>query len=341
MSEKVPKKIIKELIETAKIGDVTVFRTIIGCFCTEKENDISWVFISDKKGRSLLHIASMFGRLKIVSFIRRAICEATYDFTLRKKYIDIFDNKGRTALFYASAGGHEKVMNFLLTREADIEAFTNESHMAPGSTALMVSAERNHMDCLKLLLNASANVYAQRQDKADALYIAARNGNHDVIKLLVRYADQLDPIIDRKTFNGRTAILTAAMHGHLQACRILRECGAQVNYVDNSNLTALAIASNEGHIDVVKWLITQGADMFSKSVNSAFDASLANGHIQIFNLLILAKDMLHNGGDREDVAKIKVEEVEKDRKLSRDDNLEEKNPMDEMEYMRWLSSCYV
>ena len=51
--------------------------------------------------------------------------------------------------------------------------------------------------------------------------------------------------------------------------------------------------------------------------------------------------MLHNGGDREDVAKIKVEEVEKDRKLSREDNLEEKNPMDEMEYMRWLSSCYV
>ena len=81
--------------------------------------------------------------------------------------------------------------------------------------------------------------------------------------------------------------------------------------------------------------------MFSKSVNSAFDASLANGHIQIFNFLILAKDMLQNGGDREDVAKIKVEEVEKDRKLSRDDNLEDKNPMDEIEYMRWLSSCYV
>ena len=145
MSTTVPKKILKELIETAKIGDVNIFKTIVDCFCIQGENDISWVMISDKKGRSLMHIAAMHGRLKIVSFIRKSICDATWDFTLRKKYIDIFDNKGRTALFYASAGGYDKVVNFLLTREADVAAYTNEAHMAPGSTALMASAEKNNI----------------------------------------------------------------------------------------------------------------------------------------------------------------------------------------------------
>ena len=338
MSEKIPRKIIKELIETTKIGDVNIFKTVLDCFCIEKKNDISWVFISDKKGRSLFHIAAMYGHLKIVSFIRRAICEATFDFTLRKKYIDIFDNKGRTALFFASAGGHDKVVNFLLTREADIEAFTNEHHIAPGSTALMASAEKNHIKCLNLLLNASADVYAQRYDKADALYISARNGNHKVIKLLIDKSDKCEPIIDRQTFNGRTAMFTASMHGHLDACKTLRACGAGVKYADNHNFTALDIASNEGHIEVVKWLIIQGADMHSKAVDPALDAALANGHIQIFNLLILARDMLKKGGDREDVSNIHLNQVEKVRKLSRDDVPEERNPLDELQYIKWLAN---
>ena len=338
MTEGVPKRIIKELIETAKIGDVHIFKTVLHFFCIENDNDISWVLISDKKGRSLLHIASMYGRLKIVSFIRRAICEATNDFTLRKKYIDIYDNKGRTSLFYASAGGHDKVVNFLLTREADIEAFTFENHVAPGSTALMASAEKNHIDCVKLLLVASANIYAQRKDKADAFYIAARNGNHKVLKLLMNYSDKLEPIIDRQTFQGRTAMFTASMHGHLEACKTLRTLGAGVKYADNNNLNALFIACNEGHIEVVKWLISQGADMHTKAVDKALDAALANGHIQIFNLLILARDMLKSGGDREDVSNIQLKEIEKIRKLSRDDVIEAKNQIDEMQYIKWLAN---
>ena len=338
MTEGIPKRIIKELIETAKIGDVTIFKTVLHFFCIENDNDISWVLISDKKGRSLMHIASMHGRLKIVGFIRRAICEATNDFELRKKYIDICDNKGRTALFYASAGGHDKVVNFLLTREADIEAFTNENHVAPGSTALMASAEKNHIDCVKLLLDASADIYAQRNDKADAFYISARNGNHKVLKLLMHYSDKLEPIIDRQTFHGRTAMFTASMHGHLEACKTLRSLGAGVKYSDNNNLNALFIACNEGHIEVVKWLIAQGAEMDTKAVDQALDAALANGHIQIFNLLILARDMLKNGGDREDVSNIQLEEIEKIRKLSRDDVIEAKNPIDEMQYIKWLAN---
>ena len=337
MSTKVPKKILKELIETAKIGDVNIFKTIIDCFCTHDKKDISWVLISDKKGRSLMHIASMHGHLKIVSFIRKSICDATYDFALRKHYIDISDNKGRTALFYACAGGYNKVVNFLLSREADITSFTNEAHMAPGSTALMASAEKNHIKCVKLLLDASADVYAQRKDKADALYMAARNGNHSVIKLLVSYGDKLDPIINRETFHKRTAMLTASMHGHLESCKTLRACGAGVNYADKDNLTALAIASNEGHIHVVKWLVSQGADVLTKSVEPALDGALANGHLQIFNFLILAQDILKNGGDREDVGNIEVDKIEKDRKLSVEVVVEEKNQMNEIQYIEWLA----
>ena len=70
----------------------------------------------------------------------------------------------------------------------------------------------------------------------------------------------------------------------------------------------------------------------------ALDAALANGHIQIFNLLILARDMLKNGGDREDVSNIQLKIKQKIRKLSRDDVIEAKNPIDEMQYIKWLAN---
>ena len=89
MGTHIPRKLVKELIQTAKTGDVNVFKLIVDSFCSKNENDLSWVLISDKKGRSLVHIASMHGHLTIVSFIRREVCDGMSDYTLRKKYIDL------------------------------------------------------------------------------------------------------------------------------------------------------------------------------------------------------------------------------------------------------------
>lgn len=212
---------------------------------------------------------------------------------MRKQYLDVTDYRGRTALFYASAEGHGEVVSYLIDREASLEKNTNGNHIAPGSTALMASAEKNHLACFEYLLDAKASIQAQRRDGADALYLAARYGNHEIIRILA-INDHMESIVNRESFHGRTAILTAALHGHLETCKILHSSGANLDYQDYDRFTALILASNEGHHHVSKWLVVNGADMHRKDKHggTALDVALANGFSEIVNLLIQCQDIL-------------------------------------------------
>ena len=311
MALRIPIKTRKELIDTAKNGNVEIFKIIVDSCkpiddtCIESKIDLSWVLISDKKGRTLLHIASKHGHLDILNFIRKSICEATSDKKLRKQYLDITDFRGRTALFYASAEGHGEVVCYLIDREASLEQITNGDHIAPGSTALMASAEKNNLMCFEYLLDAKASIQAQRRDGADALYLAARHGNHEIIRIL-SINDHMESIVNRETFHGRTAILTAALHGHLETCKVLHTSGANLNYQDNDRFTALILASNEGHHHVSKWLVVNGADIHRKDKHggTALDAALAHGFSEIVKFLIQSQDILEYGWNLDQLTKI-------------------------------------
>ena len=295
-------KISKELINTAKNGNLEILKLIVNSCKQSNKNssdkddiDVSWVLVSDKKGRNLLHIASKHGFIDIVDYIRKAIYEATTDKKLRKEYLDIADFKGRTALFYASAEGHA-IVSYLIDREANINKNTISTHIAPGSTPLMAAAERNNLKCFESLLDGKASIQCQRRDGADALYLASRHGNYEVIKILA-INDHMEKIINRETFHGRTAILTAALNGHLEACKLLHSSGANLNYQDNDKFTALILASNEGHYNVSEWLVINGADISRKDRHggTALDAALAHGFSEIVNLLIKSQENLEYG----------------------------------------------
>ena len=307
MTHRFPIKISKELIHTTKNGNLEILKLIVNSFKHSNKNsseiddiDVAWVLVSDKKGRNLLHIASKHGFIDIVNYIRKAIYEATTDKKLRKQYLDIADFKGRTALFYASAEGHDDIVSYLIDREANINKDTISTHVAPGSTPLMAAAERNNLKCFESLLDGKASIQCQRRDGADALYLASRHGNYEVIKILA-INDHMEKIINRETFHGRTAILTAAFNGHLDACKLLHSSGANLNYQDNDKFTALILASNEGHYNVSEWLVINGADIFRKDRHggTALDAALAHGFSEIVNLLIESQEILEYGSSME------------------------------------------
>ena len=189
-----------------------------------------------------------------------------------------------------------------------MEISANENHIAPGSTALIASAEKNTLKCFELLLDAKANIQTQRRDGADALYMAARYGNHEVIRILSSN-ECLEPIINRGTFHGRTALLTAALNGHLESCKQLRENGADLDYQDNDKLTPLMLASNEGHYLVARWLVENGADMYRKDKlgGSALDAALSNGHSEIVNFLVNSQNILQSGGNIDELKRMETD----------------------------------
>lgn len=50
--------------------------------------------------------------------------------------------------------------------------------------------------------------------------------------------------------------MLAASHGHFITCKLLLECGSAINVQDNDGSTALMCATEHGHIEVVRLLLS-------------------------------------------------------------------------------------
>ncbi len=110
---------------------------------------------------------------------------------------------------------------------------------------------------------------------ATPLLLAAKVGDADAIKLLLKY----HALIDLPTATGVTPLMAAAGLGHsfnptrgrfktdeqaAEAVRLLQQAGASINGHDQQGLTALHGAAEHGWNDTVKVLIADGADLQPK-----------------------------------------------------------------------------
>ena len=245
-----------------------------------------WMTTGDKKGRSPLIIASMFGYVKVVELIIKEIINSTTDEEVRKLYIDFQDYKGRTSLFYAVAEDHLTVASLLVESGADLEIVTNLKHSTPKSTALMASVEKNSLSCFKYLLEHGANTLTTRQDGADTLYIAARYGRRDIFEHFSQL-DQFSFLVNRPTFRRRTVIIPAACHGHLLVCKVILQVIENIDHRDMEGATALMYSAINGNLNAAKWLLSNGSNinLQNKSRETALNYAIRGGQIDVVNFL--------------------------------------------------------
>ena len=303
---------IKALLTAAEIGNLDTMKLIVQA-AEEFEMKYTWIRQGDKKGRTTLHHACIYGYMNLITYLVMDVIESFEEAEDRSELLNMPDYKGRTPLFHGAIEMRTDVVRFLIKRGANIESITNERHVEPGSTLLMACAEKNSEECFEVLMGEGADILATREDGADATYIAARYGHVNIIEQLMEN-DNFELIANRPTFRGRTALLTAAFHGHIQVCKLLYEGGANLNHRDDNKCTALIYAANEGHFDVVKWLITNGASIKLKDIfgETASRSAEKNGHIEIIRILKIKKqdndkDKEENGGEKEeDNVKVKT-----------------------------------
>jgi ankyrin repeat protein len=225
-----------------------------------------------------------------------------------KADINLPDPDGTTPLILALMNMRFDMASYLISAGADVKRWDFY-----GNTALYVAIDMNNLprggrpdlpsvdnttglQVAALLLEKGADVNAQLKLRpqyrngvfdrggdqvlstgATPLLLAAKAGDIDSIKLLLKYK----PIIDLPNSMGVTPLMAAAGLGHsfnptrgrfktdeqaAESVKLLQEAGAEINGHDRSGMTALHSAAEHGWNDTVKLLVADGADLQPKDI---------------------------------------------------------------------------
>ena len=124
------------------------------------------------------------------------------------------------------------------------------------------------------------------------LIIAARNGNLDSVKMLLRYKADIEArgtvkVLDQ-VIQGCTPLWAAAATGHLDVVKLLIERNADVDGRTLSNSTPLRAAAYRGRLDIVSCLVGNGADVNARNnfENTPLMVACYNGHMNVVTYLI-------------------------------------------------------
>ena len=129
-------------------------------------------------------------------------------------------------------------------------------------------------------------------DLATPLIIAARDGNLDFVKALLRYEANIEARstikIDGEAIEDCTALWVAAANGHFDVVRLLIEQNADVDGRTSRNSTPLRAAAFDGHLDIVRCLVENGADVNARNNfnNTPLMITCYKGHPNVASYLV-------------------------------------------------------
>ncbi|XP_057300328.1 inversin-B-like [Hydractinia symbiolongicarpus] len=284
--------------------------------------------LSDNNGVRALHYAAQNNAHEVVQVM------------LNKKGIkDIPDDKQGTALMWAAVKGCDAVVKTLLESKCS-DPNAADIH---GQTALHMSTQAGHLNCVKLLIENGAHVdtvdvkhhiplfYAcasghveivtellshgssSNLDDRDLegrcpLHYAAMVDRTDIIKVLIQ--NNLDP--NTKDNAGCPPLHFASYGGFVHCMSVLLENGADVNMQDNDGCTALHWACRSGSVDAVKLLVSRfgaNVNMFERSVEqlTPLDYSILEDHQDV--AFYLTENNAYTAASLKDLSAMKIQAV--------------------------------
>ncbi len=190
-------------------------------------------------------------------------------------------------------------------------------------TPLHITAKKGHLPIVKYLVSMGAYVNAKDGYGYTPLHHAARYGHLKVVKYLLdvardltrKFIKKLDNELNKQQTNNMcdllvgqyinainkyncTALHYAADNGHLEIVKLLIANDADVNAKDNTGYTPLHWAAMHGHLDIVKFLVEyctkKGITLNMRNNKKLLpqDLALQVGHRNIYNYLINAQKQL-------------------------------------------------
>jgi ankyrin repeat protein len=120
------------------------------------------------------------------------------------------------------------------------------------------AARSGDVDQVRQLLDSGANLEDRDQVQQTPLLAAALTNQTAVVEELIKRGAN----VMARNNRGLTPLHAAAYSGDLEAVRLLIEAGAQVNDADDKfKVTPLIVAAEENHLDIVQFLLDHEADV--------------------------------------------------------------------------------
>ncbi|XP_070555789.1 serine/threonine-protein phosphatase 6 regulatory ankyrin repeat subunit B-like isoform X2 [Ptychodera flava] len=226
---------------------------------------------AQENGESAMHIAARHGQLKMM----QALLEEGGDPLNQSK-------TGENPLHIAVRHCHweicNELINFLHREKSRVESViaintqTVEGetplHYAAEITKDMIHYENEDVNIVRILLQNDADInITTKLTQETPLHYCARAGNADI---MMEQAKHLGPArvqlaVNRQSKNGWSPLLVASEQGHIEIVKILLQHNARVDVFDEHGKAALHLAAENGHVEVADVLLWHKAFVNAKS----------------------------------------------------------------------------
>lgn len=248
-----------------------------------------------ENGETAMHIAARNGQLKML----QALLEEGGDPTQQSK-------NGETPLHVAVRHCHLAVAKELLSyvsmtsSRIDAVMLVNQQnwegetpvHYAAELVKSMTHFEFEDTDIMRLLLQYDGDKNIQTKlTHETSLHYCARAGNEDILLEIVKHIGNtcIQNAVNKQSKNGWSPLLVASEQGHIQIVKILLQYHARVDVFDEYHgKAALHLAAENGHEQVADVLLWHKAFVNAKSKLGLTPLHLAaqNGYNDLVRLLI-------------------------------------------------------
>jgi ankyrin repeat protein len=197
--------------------------------------------------------------------------------------VNVVDEDGTTALMHAGFQGHESIIDKLIGAGADVNVADDD-----GTTALIAVAycEQECLASAEKLIKEGSDVDVVDNEGRTALHYAAESGHEAIVAELIKAGSDVD-VVDKE---GRTELHYAAQNGYEAIVAQLIPKVDDINVKDNEGITALmAVAScKKRSLLNTEKLITAGADVNirGKKGETALILACQRGHEDIVMKLL-------------------------------------------------------
>jgi ankyrin repeat protein len=169
------------------------------------------------------------------------------------------NEKGNTCLWISCCNNNYNIVNKLIKAGCDVNV-----RNLKGDSALIIPCQRNYMSIVQLLLDSGIENF-DNINGDNAIIICCRTGKHNILKILLDKFGTYD-INKIAKIDGYNALLAATEMNHVECIKILKERGANMNFVtseDNAIIqggNAISVACYCGHISAFDTLVKLGVD---------------------------------------------------------------------------------